>query len=168
MPDAVTAESLMLRHFERLRSDKCLRDAMHALVHVQSQDDIPNVLVVVDEHGEFEGLLTARLLFRSLLALWMPGHAVRSDPEQLDQALLQLVDDRADLAVHDALIRGLPVAAPGDRLLRLIRIATEHRLEFVPVVEDKAVLGLVPVTEVFRATAALALTPDDEGIRFER
>ena len=43
-----------------------------------------------------------------------------------------------------------------------------EQLEFVPVVDDGHVLGLVPVTAIFQAAAALALTPEDEGIRFDQ
>ena len=42
------------------------------------------------------------------------------------------------------------------------------RLEFLPVLEDGRAVGLVPVTALFRATAALALTPEDQGIRFDQ
>jgi len=41
-------------------------------------------------------------------------------------------------------------------------------LEFLPVVDAGKVLGLVPVTAVFQATASLTLTPEHEGIRFEQ
>ena len=111
------------------------------------------------------GLLTARLLFKSLLTLWMPATSVRADEEQLQRELLDVVMERGQLEVRDALIRGLPVAAPDDRLLALIELCCDKRLEFVPVVDGRHVVGLVPATEIFAAAASLALTPEDEGIQ---
>ena len=43
----------------------------------------------------------------------------------------------------------------------------DQRLEYLPVVEHEKLLGVVPVTAIFLATAKLALTQQDEGIRFD-
>jgi CBS domain-containing protein len=168
MAEDIRARQLMLRDFAKIRSDQSLAEALEALVAVQSQEKIPNALIVTDTSGAYEGLLTARLLARSLLSLWMPEKNVREDENRLEEELLDVVQDRLRMRVHDALIRGIPVARPEDRLLRLIEVACDKRLEFIAVVEDGAVLGIVPVTGVFQATVSLALTPDDEGIRFDQ
>ena len=135
---------------------------------MQRQEKIPNALIVTDTSGAYEGLLTARLLARSLLSLWMPEKDVREDEDRLGEEFLDIVQNRLRMRVHDALIRSIPVVSPEDRLLRLIEVACDKRLEFIVVVEDGAVLGVVPVTGVFQATVSLALTPDDEGIRFDQ
>lgn len=166
MPD-IDGRQLMLREFASIGADQSLGDAMQLLLETQKDALRPNVVAVIDVDGVFEGMLTARLLERSLLALWMPDQALREDPEQHEKQLLDVVQERLQLRVHDALIRGLPSAAPDARLLDLIVIGCDQKLEFIPVVEDRRIVGVVPITSVFQAAASLALLPDDEGIRFD-
>jgi hypothetical protein len=50
----------------------------------------------------------------------------------------------------------------------MIRRGFPTRLDFVPVVADGRPVGLVPITAIFQSAAAIALTPEHEGIRFDR
>ena len=50
----------------------------------------------------------------------------------------------------------------------MIHCGLPFRLDFVPVTEQGKPVGLVPVTAIFQAVASIALTPEHEGIRFER
>ena len=168
MADNIVARDLMLRDIERIDGERSLAEAMRTLVELQEDPARANALAVVDAEDRYDGLLTARLLLRSMLALWMPSKSLRDDPAVLHKELLDAVADRTHLHVHDALIRGLPTAAPDDRLLTLIEYGCDQKLEFVPVVDSGELLGLVPVTEIFQATAGLALTPEHEGIRMDR
>ena len=157
----------MLREFATIRSDQTLGEALDALVELQADPNRANAVAVVGAAGEFEGVVTAPLLCKSLLALWMPARSVREDAAGLHRQLVELVADRTGLSVHDTLIHGLSTVSPASRLLELIEASCEQRLEFIPVVEDGRLLGLVPVTAVFQAVAALALTPEHEGIHID-
>jgi CBS domain-containing protein len=163
----ITARDLMLKEHASIPSDRSLGEALASLVELQKDASRANVLVAVDAEGQFEGIVTAHLLCKSLLSLWMPAKSLREDSIRLEQELLAVVGDRNELKVHDTLIRGLPTVLPSARLLELIEAACKQRLAFVPVVEDGRALGLVPITAVFQAVAALALTPEDEGIHFD-
>ena len=66
------------------------------------------------------------------------------------------------------LLPDLPVVAPDDRLLQVIRSCCAGELEFLPVVASGRGVGLIPVTRIFDATAGLVLTPEDEGIKFDQ
>ena len=164
----IVATDLMLHNVTKARADHTLGEAMQALVDLQGESEVPNALVVLDANGRYEGILTARLLLKSLLTLWMPSRAAHKDEAMLEKELLDIVHERSKMAVHGALIRGLPTAAPSDRLLALVEIACDKRLEFMPVVDDGRVVGLVPITQIFLAVASLALTPEHEGIRFDQ
>lgn len=166
MAEGVRAHDLMLRHFERVHSNLRLAQAMTMLVRLQFDEVQPNVLVVIRDDGSFEGLLTARLLCRSLLALWKPARSVREDESRLLQQLVEVVTDRAELEVHDALMRGLPTVGVDDGLVSMIDAVCEHQLEFLPVVASDQVVGLVPITRLLEATAELVLRPEDEGVQF--
>ena len=168
MTKDITARDLMLHDVAGIDANKTLGEAMQKLVDLQADAEIPNALVVLDEYGNYEGVLTARLVCRSLLTLWMPGKTAHRDESLLEKELLEVVRERSRLKVHDTLMRGLPTAAPTDRLLLLIELACDRHMEFIPVVDRGRVLGLVPVTQIFQSAASLALTPEHEGIRSDQ
>ncbi len=180
MGEHIVARDLMVHEVGGIRGDQTLGEAMQALVDLQTDKEVPNALVVLDEDGNYDGLLTARLLCKSLAARTTPGENAdkgtdksthKSTPESTappTKEQLELVRKRSQMRVHDALNRDLPTVAPGDRLLSLIRLASEKRPEYLPVVDNGHVRGLVPVTRIFLAAASLALTPEHEGIRFDQ
>lgn len=163
----IVARDLMTRTFEVIGDQSSLEEATERLLATQGDHEAPNALVVTGAGGEYLGLLTARLLFRSLLSFWMPSRSVIQDPLQLDRELLSVARERAHVRVGDALIRGLPTVQADDRLLTVIAAACEARREFTPVLENGKAIGLIPIATVFQRAAALALTPDDEGIRLD-
>jgi CBS domain-containing protein len=163
--DRLTARDLITPHPETMASDRPLVEAIRRLVVGPAERTTPNAVVVVDDGGRYEGILTSKLVLRSLLSHWSPTEEVLGDRARLESDILEIVRDRAGLRVRDALVRGLPTAGPNDRLLDMIQQVTEAELEFLPVLEDGRAIGLVPVTELYYAVARLALTPDDEGIR---
>lgn len=166
MGEHIVARDLMVHEVGGIRGDQTLAEAMQALVDLQAEKEIPNALVVLDEDGNYDGILTARLLCKSL--------ATRTTSDENPAAqmpwteLFELVRRRSEMKVRDALNRDLPTVSPGDRLLSLIRLASDKRPEYLPVVDKGHVRGLVPVTRIFLATATLALTPGNEGIRFDQ
>jgi len=167
MTENIVARHLMLENLVEIQADSELHKAMGKLIELQDDPQIPTALIVIKADGLFEGVLTARLLFKSLLTLWMPGKAVREDVLLLEKELLSVVKERLQLRVQDTLVRGFPVAAPDDRLLTLIELGCDKRMEFIPVIEDGRAIGLIPIASIFHATANLALTPEDEGIRMD-
>jgi len=156
MTDGITARDLMRTDFQRIRTDQTLGEAMTALRDLRGKQ--PSALMVVDDHDVFQGMLTARLLVRIL--------AGDADPD--DAVLLQNASDRLEHPIGDCLIQGIPVVAPEDRLLTMIRRGIATRLDFVAVVDDGKPVGFAPVTEIFQTVAGMALTPDDEGVHFDR
>ncbi len=168
MAKNVLASDLMVTNMQTIRADQSLTTALRALVELQAVEGVPNALAVVDADGMYQGLLTSRLLTRSLLALWMPEESVRSDEVQLNQSLLQVAGERLQQRIGDTLIRGIPTVSSTARLLVVIAAGFEKRLEFIPVVDGGRIEGLIPVTALFQAIAGLVLTPEHEGIRFDQ
>ena len=164
----VTARDLLVSGVRSLPGDRSLHQAMRALVDLQDDPALPNALLIVDADGNYQSVLTARLLLKSLLPLWMPSKAVRDDDAVLERELFALLAERGKLQVQDALIRGLPNVGPDARLLEMIGATCEQRLEYLPVVAAGKAIGVVPVNALFAATAGLALTPEHEGIRLDR
>ncbi len=168
MPEPLTAGDLMLTDVAHIEADRTLGEALDALLALQEHQGRPAALAVVTADGGFDGLVTAPLLLRSLLTLWQPHKSLREDPTALQRELLNVVSDRSTCRVHDTLVRGLPTVTRGARLLELIDAGCEHRLAYIPVVEAGRLLGLVPISAVFQATAGVALTPELMGFRTDR
>jgi len=158
MGEHILARDLMRTDFETITTDQTLGDAMAALRATQREDRRPSALMVVGEDGIFQGMLTARLLIRVLVG----------KGEVDDSALLHVAQERLQERVGDCLVDGIPVVAPSDRLLTLIRRGAAQRLDFVAVVDEGRPVGFAPITAIFQAVAQMALTPDDEGVRFDR
>lgn len=156
MTDGITARDLMRTDFERIRTEQTLGEAMAALRELRGKQ--PSALMVVDDKDVFQGMLTARLLIRILAG----------DADADDAVLLQNASDRLAHRIGDCLIKGIPVVAPEDRLLTMIRRGIATRLDFVAVVDHGKPLGFAPVTAIFQTVAGMALTPDDEGVHFDR
>lgn len=167
MSQPVLAQDLMRRNFVSIAGDETLSAAMSRLLELRAHPSVPQALAVVDSARRFEGLFTARLLIKSLLSLWVPSRAMAADEERHEAELLALLEGRAKIPVRDALIEGLPVAALEDRLLTLIELGSDQRLEFIPVVgPERRLLGLVAVADVFTRAAGLALVQEQAENQF--
>jgi CBS domain-containing protein len=162
MADSICARDLMRTDFVRIRVDETLGDAMAALRGAHGEAGMPSALMVVDDDDQFRGMLTARLLIRLLVA----GHDKGRESD--DMLVLTVARDRLTTAIGDVLVEHIPVVAPEDRLMTMIRRGAPMLLDFLPVIEDGRPVGFAPITAIFQAAAGMALTPEDEGIRFDR
>ena len=167
MADNVRAMDLALTDFASIDQGQRLAVAMTTLIELQGDPNRPKALIVNDAAGNYVGMLSARLLARVLVADWSPSTEDMS-AAALESELLEAVRRRLDLSVGEVLLKDLPKVAPDARLLEMIRATCERRIEYLSVVDGGRATGLVPVTAIFQATASLALTPDDEGIRFDQ
>ncbi len=159
----ITARDLMKSAFRTIAADRPLREAKDYLIDFgEKQSPLP--LVVVHADGSLAGLLTPSALFRALL------RKVRLENVHTftDLELLAAMGGQLDMQVSEAMVREVPRAYPEDRLLALMKLSIEHRehrVEFTPVLENEAVIGIVYVTDIFHAAASLSLTHETEGIQ---
>ena len=159
------AGDLMLAGATTMSADRNLHDARRALVALHSDADAPNVLLIVDGKDHYLGMLTGRLLLKHFLPEPLPTGSPGEEPEHWDAALRNAAARGGRRRIGDVLARELPVVSRDDGLALLIHHGCEHRMEYIPVVEEGHPLGVVPITAVLTAAAALALRPDDEGIQ---
>ena len=155
----ITARDLVKTDFRTIGSDRPLWEAMELLVDYGDKQT-PAPLVVVHGDGSFAGLLTPVALFKALLRKVRPEEM----PTGPEADLYEAMSGQLELPVAEAMVREVPRAYPDDRLTALMKINTEHRLEYSPVLENDAVIGIIYVTDIFHAAASLALTHETEGI----
>ena len=67
MSDRITARSLMVTQFVTISDEASLRDGLTALTSMSDSPERPIALIVVDPAGGYRGMLTSRLLLRSVL-----------------------------------------------------------------------------------------------------
>lgn len=159
MADVIRARDLMRPEFTQVCTDRTLGEAVTALREAQAIERLPDALMVVDPGGHYAGMLTAKLLIRILV-----GASEGSEEVEL----LLAARERLPRLIADTALPEVPVVEPADRLLTTIRRGLPTRLDFVPVVENGRPCGFLPVTVIFEAAASIALTPEHEGIQFDR
>lgn len=168
MAENVCARHLMLTNFETVRLDENLGVAIRRLVGLQEHAGLPKALAVIGADAKFVGLLTAGSFSKNLLALWKLGDALPDDDNERCQDLVEFTAAHLTQVVGDVVAYPVCAVASDARLLDVIAVGCEHLLEFIPVVDADHIQGIIPVGVVFQAAADLALTPEDEGIRFDQ
>lgn len=159
MAENITARDLMRPTFLRMGAAHTLREAMGVLLDPQARREDPRVIFVLNSDGTLAGVLSPKDLLNYLLGEWAKrGSAspTAKEGEGESQILIGL-QEKLNESVSLALNRDVPIASPDDRLPRLIHAMQSKRLECLPVVEGGRVVGLVLLTDVFNAAAALAL-----------
>jgi CBS-domain-containing membrane protein len=155
MSERITARDIMSTAFVRLPATTPLRDVLPQLT---ARDGAARAVVVEGDGGEVLGLVTPRLLLRALFRGGVPERAPDeergAEDRLLDQARERLDDPIRALASH------VPLTASDDPLVRLLRVTKDETVDCFLVSGGGRVEGLVWVADIFRAAAALSLTPE--------
>ncbi|HMB69602.1 MAG TPA: CBS domain-containing protein [bacterium] len=155
MSDRITARDIMSTAFLKLSGATPLRDVLPRLT---SRDGGARAVVVEGEGGVVLGLVTPRLLLRALFRDGVPERAPdeerSAEDRLLDQARQRLDDPVRTVVSH------VPLAASDDPLVRLLRITKDEAVDCLLVSGGGSVKGVVWVADIFRAAAALSLTPE--------
>ena len=168
MAESVIARHLMLTNFETVCLNENLGVAIRRLVGLQDHAGLPNALAVLGADAKFLGLLTAGSFSKDLLVLWKSGDALPDDDNERCRNLVEFTTAYLNQLVGDVVAYPVAVVVSDARLLNIIAVGCEHSVEFIPVVDADRIQGIIPVGVVFQAAADLALTPEDEGIRFDQ
>ena len=157
--EAITARDLMRAEVRTIEFDRPLRDALRSLADYDERRR-PTPLVVTDGDGAFAGVVTPLALHLALLQ-GIPIDELGRLPEP---DLLAAVRPQLDQPVSGVMVSEVPRACPDDRLFTLMKSATERQLDYTVVLDDGRVVGVIYVTDIFRAAASLALTHESGGI----
>ncbi len=158
-PEFITARSLMRVEFQVIGLDRPLREALRILTSCDEREK-PAPLVVTGGDGSFAGVLTPLAVHLALLQ----GISIEQLGRLPEADLLATVESKLDQPVSGAAVSEVPRAHPDDRLFTLMKNATERRLEYSVVLEEDRVVGVIFVTDIFRAAASLTLAHEAGGI----
>lgn len=153
-----TAEDLMTKRFLRISTEHNLREALALLLYGEQQNAETAAIAVIDTQGNFAGTLTPECVVSGLSRHSSKGHPT---PESLQCA----IDENFPATIDHVMKTNAPIANRKTSLAQLIAWLGEEKHECIPVCEDGSVIGLVYVSDVFKATATLALSEADQGIQ---
>lgn len=157
-----TAYDLMTKRFLRISTQHTLRETMGIILYGEQKKQDTGAIAIIDTDGNFAGTITPRDVVMGLLDEWSP-----SEDESSQEPFLESVSERLSKTIGDILQRGQPTALLQTGLPELILLAAQYKYECIPVVEEGRVEGLVYISDLFKKTASLALSPETEGIVFD-
>ncbi len=153
-----TAEDLMTKRFLRISTAHNLREALALLLYGEQHKAETAAIAVIDTQGNLAGILTPECVVSGL-----SGAAPITSIEKLSEA----VDENFSLTIDHVMKKGIPTVAKATPLAELLVLINTGKHECLPVCEDGSVVGLVYVSDLFKAASSLALTEADQGIQLD-
>ena len=161
MSSTTTAADLLTKRFLRISTEHTLSEMLSIILYGEQKKHDTGAIVLINPEAEFAGIVTHNTLMTAL----SPSLKEDRSSYESSEAFFKAVDARLHLNVTDFVSpEDWPSARLNTPLAKLAKIASEHECECIPVIEDNRVEGLVYLTDIFAATAGVALTPETEGI----
>ena len=152
----MNAKDLMTPRFLRVSTEHSLREALGMVLHGEAKGYDTAGIVVIDQEGDLAGILTHAALVKGL--------AGEGEVPAEQVAFLQSVEVQFGKTIDDIMETEMPQVTADTPVAELIFLMPRNQFECLPVMEETRVIGLVYVSDIFRAAAQLALTPETEGI----
>ncbi len=162
MPD-IQAKDLMTKRFLRISTQHTLRETMGIILHGEQKKYDTGGLVIIDQEGEFAGIITPHQIVQGLLNDWQPTEGAENQNEDF----LKSAESNLARTIEDILPEPQASVALDASLTRLTHMAGNAEYDCIPVIDQGRVEGLVYVTDIFKATASIALNPETDGIVLE-
>lgn len=144
-----TAREVMVTSFHTLNPDNSISEAIELLGQATRAEGRRVFGMMVTDH---EGSLLGMISMYDILLLVRPKHIqVWGSMEDIDlSGLLESVCERAKtLLVSDIMTTELVTVGPETHLLVILDIMINKHIRRIPIVEDKSILGMVYLSDVF-------------------
>lgn len=152
------AEDLMTKRFLRISTQHNLREALALLLYGEQQNAETAAIAVIDTQGDLAGILTPECVVAGL-------SGQEGEPHQSPESLNESIDKNFPITIDHVMKKGIPTVRHDTPLPELIKLATQDKHECLPVCDEGRVVGLVYVSDIFKAAASTALTSADEGVQ---
>ena len=159
---SVTAESIMTNRFLRISTAHTLREAMGLILYGEERNMDTGAIVVIDQEGEYAGILTPRYVIRGL------SKSAAADENQNTEEFVESLDRHLSDKIDTVMDRDLPSLRRDSHFSEVVRLISSQKYECLPVLDESRVVGLVYASDVFKTAANLALTPGQKGISLDR
>ena len=116
-------------------------------------------IAIVNQDGNFAGVVTPSQVALGLLGDYESNEA-SPDPGNYHRNL----ESRLSITVDAILSPTQLTVDPETSLATLAKLAGESDFECIPALSEGRIEGLVYTTDIFKEVAAIALSPEDQGI----
>ena len=116
-------------------------------------------IAIINQDGNFAGVVTPSQVALGLLGDYESNEA-SPDPGNYHRNL----ESRLSITVDAILSPTQLTVDPETSLATLAKLAGESDFECIPALSEGRIEGLVHTTDIFKEVAAIALSPEDQGI----
>ena len=155
------AKDIMSKHFLRISKANTLREAMGIILQGEEHGYNTAAIAIINQDGNFAGVVTPSQVALGLLGDYESNEA-SPDPGNCHRNL----ESRLSITVEAILSPTQPTVDPETSLATLAKLAGESDFECIPALSEGRIEGLVYTTDIFKEVAAIALSPEDQGIAF--
>jgi len=149
----------MKKRFIRISTVDTLRETIEIILHGEERGYNTAAIAIINQDGNFAGVITPNQVALGLLGDYESNEA-SSDPGNFHRNL----ENRLSITVDAILSPEQPTVDPETPLATLAKLAGESDLDCIPALFEGRIEGLVFTTDIFKKVAAIALSPDDQGI----
>ena len=153
------AKDIMSKRFLRISTAHTLREAMGIILHGEKRGYNTAAIAIINQDGNFAGVVTPSQIALGLLGDYESNEA-SSDSGNFHRSL----ESRLSITVDAILSPDQPTVDPEPSLATLAKLSGESDFECIPALSEGRIEGLVYTTDVFKEVAAIALSPEDQGI----
>ena len=158
----VIADSIMTNRFLRISTAHTLREAMGLILYGEERDMDTGAIVVIDQEGNYAGILTPRYVIRGL------SKSAAEEKHLHAEGFVESVEHHLSDKIDTVMDRELPKLDKDSSFSTIVRLISSQKYECLPVLDENRVVGLVYASDVFKTAANLALTPGQKGISLDR
>lgn len=153
------AKDIMSKRFLRISKAHTLREAMGIILQREEHGYNTAAIAIVNQDGNFAGVVTPSQVALGLLGDYESNEA-SPDPGNCHRNL----ESRLSITV-DAILSPTQLTVDTETsLATLAKLAGESDFECIPALSEGRIEGLVYTTDIFKEVAAIALSPEDQGI----
>ena len=149
----------MSKRFLRISTAHTLREAMGIILHGEERGYNIAAIAIINQDGNFAGVITP-----SQVALGLLGDYESNEASSNTRNFHHNLESRLPITVDAILRPDQPTVDPETSLAALAKLAGESDFECIPALSEGRVEGLVYTTDIFKEVAAIALSPEDQGI----
>lgn len=118
----------------------------------QKESPIPFIVLIFDEQSNLKGLVGLEEIFRGL-EMGLVENLEKLDEETVNILFTEKIKDLANKQVHEIMIPVKEFISTEDTISKAAYLIIHHKLQVLPVLENKKLVGIIRLKEIFNIIA---------------
>jgi len=118
----------------------------------QKESPIPFIVLIFDEQYNLKGLVGLEEIFRGL-EMGLVENLEKLDEETVNILFTEKIKDLANKQVHEIMIPVKEFISTEDTISKAAYLIIHHKLQVLPVLENKKLVGIIRLKEIFNIIA---------------